>query len=76
MAGPKEPFDEEAAQKADQNRAHDIVSENAPPFARGDFPPANQDKPITPEEKRKLFARYFPTKEQDRGRERDDDRER
>jgi hypothetical protein len=61
MGGPDEPFDEQAAQKADQNQAHDIVSDHAPPFAgRSAQPPANQNEPLTPGEKRALFARFFP----------------
>ncbi|MEX2206678.1 MAG: hypothetical protein WEF50_10670 [Myxococcota bacterium] len=63
-----EPFDEQAAQRADQNAAHDIVESHAPPFGRGDLPPANQDQPLTPEEKQALFAQYFPAPEaRDRG---------
>jgi hypothetical protein len=61
MPGPHEPFDAEAAQRADENRAHDIVDRNAPLHARGGPPPANQNQPLSPEEKRALFARYFPS---------------
>jgi hypothetical protein len=76
MADPKEPFDEHAAQRADENRAHDIAAKNAPLHARDGPPPANQNAPLTPEEKRALFARYFPTPEQDGTRDKDRDKDR
>ena len=63
MGGPDEPFDELAVQKADENKAHDIVSEHAPPFAaRSPEPPTNANDPLTPEEKRALFAQFFPVR--------------
>jgi len=71
MADPKDPFDEEAAQRADQNRANDIVSEHAPPFGKGDLPPVNDNRPLTPEEKRELILREFPRKTQERDAKRE-----
>jgi len=72
MSEPKDPFDEEAAQRADHNRAHDIVVQNAPPFASGDFPPANDNQPLTPEEKHALSIWELPSRTEDRPRDRED----
>jgi hypothetical protein len=75
MVEPRDPFDEQAAQRADENRAHDIAAEHAPLHARGAPHPANQNAPLTPEEKRELFARYFPTPEHDRSRDKERDKD-
>ncbi len=75
MTDPRTPSDEEAAQRADSNRAHQIAERHAPPIARRDVAAVNDNKSPTPDEKRVLFERYFPDPAQDRERDRDRERD-